>query len=84
MSNRTWMLVSPPSGRRIVSCKWILKRKYASNGSISQYKARLIARGFSQVVGEDYTETYSPVLSMVSFCVMVALFSFLALDTSLL
>ncbi|MCO5574355.1 hypothetical protein L7F22_028138 [Adiantum nelumboides] len=73
VSNRTWTLVPPPPDRRIVSCKWLLKRKYAPDGSISRYKARLVARGFSQVAGKDYSETYSHVLSMVSFRILVAL-----------
>ena len=39
----------------------------------SVVKARLVARGFSQVAGVDFSETYSPVLSMTSFHLLVAL-----------
>ena len=47
--NHTWDLVDRPRNRNLVSCKWIFKVK-----SSSRYKARLVARGFSQEYGLDY------------------------------
>ena len=57
-SNDVWDLVELPNNRRPVGCKWVFKRKTKANGSIEQYKARLVARGFSQKQGLD---TFSPV-----------------------
>ncbi|CAL9010999.1 unnamed protein product [Prunus brigantina] len=58
----TWTLVPPPSHTNIVGCKWIFKVKKNADGTISRYKARLVAQGFSQEYGLDYDETFSPVV----------------------
>ncbi|MCO5549132.1 hypothetical protein L7F22_002598 [Adiantum nelumboides] len=61
-ATNTWELVPPLEHHNIVSCKWLLKKKYHSNGSVDRYKARVVARGFTQQEGVDYFDTYSPVL----------------------
>ncbi|KAM1554345.1 hypothetical protein ACFX1Z_007105 [Malus domestica] len=43
----TWMLVPPPHDRSIVGSEWVYKIKKNPNGSVSRYKARLAAQGFS-------------------------------------
>ena len=45
----------------MVSSKWIYKIKHAADGSIEKYKARFVARGFSQKEGIDTEETFGPV-----------------------
>ncbi|MCO5606886.1 hypothetical protein L7F22_061077 [Adiantum nelumboides] len=69
----TWELVPPPEHHNIVSCKWLLKKKYHPNGSTDRYKARLVARGFTQQEGVDYFDTYLPVQVMSAFRVLIAL-----------
>ena len=59
MKNDVWDVVPRPEGKSIVTSKWIYKIKHAADGSIEKYKARFVARGFSQKEGIDYEETFS-------------------------
>jgi hypothetical protein len=61
LQNNTWELTPLPPSRTAISCKWTYKLKYDSSGQIDCFKARLVARGFTQQYGIDYTETFSPV-----------------------
>ena len=53
--------------------RWIYKVKYAANGSIEKHKARFVARGFSQVEGIDYDETFAPVARYTSIRTVMAI-----------
>ncbi|GBM04743.1 Retrovirus-related Pol polyprotein from transposon TNT 1-94 [Araneus ventricosus] len=60
--NKVWDLVQlPKKEKQPITCKWIFKKKRDG-----KFKARLVARGFMQKEGVDYTETFSPVISMPS------------------
>ncbi|KAI9908341.1 hypothetical protein PsorP6_002827 [Peronosclerospora sorghi] len=54
----TFVEVPLPPGRKAVKSKWTL-----ADGSLDKHKARVVAKGFSQRYGEDYTDTFSPVAS---------------------
>jgi hypothetical protein len=73
MENQTWDLVPLPKGRNIVRCRWIFQTNMAANGEISKYKSRLVAKGYSQVHGIDYTETFAPVAKMDSIRLVLAI-----------
>ena len=64
--NNTWELVDLPPGRKLVQCKWVFKTKFVADGSPLKYKAILVAKGYSQVHGIDYNETFAPVAKMDS------------------
>ena len=64
--NETWVLQDLPPGKKPISCKWVYRIKYNSDGSIQQFKARLVIRGDYQVEGFDYNETFAPVAKMTS------------------
>jgi hypothetical protein len=55
----------------VVTSKWIYKIKHTANGSIEKYKARFIARGFSQKEGVDYEETFAPIARYTSIRVVI-------------
>ncbi|CAI7772574.1 unnamed protein product [Closterium sp. NIES-53] len=57
----TWMLAELPEGRKTVGVKWLLKKKLWPDGTVEKYKAKLVAKGFSQRFGVDYNDTYAPV-----------------------
>ena len=60
-------------GATVVTYKCIYTIKYKADGSIDKYKARLVARGFTQTYGIDYTETFSPVTRLNSIRVILSL-----------
>ncbi|XP_015169201.1 uncharacterized mitochondrial protein AtMg00810-like [Solanum tuberosum] len=60
-TNKTWILVPKSPGINLVRSKWVFKTKLKADGIVDIYKARLVARGFSQLEGIDFEETFSPV-----------------------
>eukprot|EP00253_Pinus_taeda_P017693 PITA_17693 len=73
LANDTWDLVPLPKGRKLVRCKWVYRTKYGPDGKVDKHKARLVTKGFSQVEGIDYTETFSPVAKMNSIRLVLSL-----------
>lgn len=73
MRNGAWELVELPSDKNLVTCKWVFKAKHDANGNIVRFKARLVARGFSQAYGVDYFETYAPVAKLTTYRTIFAL-----------
>jgi len=71
--NKVWNLVDLTDGARSIDCKWVFKSKTNQDGNISIYKARLVVKGFRQVQGVDYDETFSPVPMLKSVRIMLAL-----------
>ena len=65
-ANRTWTLVSFHPFMNVVGSRWVYKIKHKSNGSIERYKTRLVAIGFTQQEGIDYSETFSPVIKQAT------------------
>jgi hypothetical protein len=54
-ANRTWTLVPFHLSMNVIGSRWVYKIKRRSDGSIERYKARLVARGFTQQKGIDYS-----------------------------
>lgn len=71
--NNTFSLIERPPGVNVVSSKWVLRIKKNAAGEIDKYKARLVARGFTQVYGIDYYDTFAPVAKLASFRLILAI-----------
>lgn len=71
--NSAWEVVSEvPPEKTLVQCKWVYKRKFDSDNSV-RYRARLVAKGFTQKPGLDYDETFSPVVRHSTLRLLFAL-----------
>jgi len=75
--NKTWRLKKRSSvtadGKRVLRGKWIFKIKRAADGSVQKYKARWVVRGFEQVEGNDYAETFASVVKPMSYKALFAI-----------
>ena len=71
--NSAWEIVLRLMGKSIVGSRWIYMVKQAADGSVKNYKARFVARGFSRIEGIDYEETFAPVARYSSIWTIHAL-----------
>nr|GEY90437.1 ribonuclease H-like domain-containing protein [Tanacetum cinerariifolium] len=62
--NKTWTCVPRPEGANIVGCMWLFRHKVLADGTLSRYKARLVANGSMQVEGVDVDETFSLIVKL--------------------
>ena len=59
--NDVWDLVPKHSQKNIIGTKWVFRNKLNEQGEVTRNKAKLVAQGYSQQEGIDYTETFAPV-----------------------
>ncbi|WVZ70691.1 hypothetical protein U9M48_019334 [Paspalum notatum var. saurae] len=71
--NQVWNLVEPLDEVRPIECKWVFKKKIDADGNVHIYKAQLVAKGFRQIQGVDYDETFSPVAMLKSIRILLAI-----------
>jgi hypothetical protein len=69
--NEVWHLVPRPN-QNVVGTKWVFRNKQDEHGVVTRNKARLIAKGYSQVKGLDFDETYAPVARLESIRILLA------------
>ncbi|XP_059629759.1 uncharacterized mitochondrial protein AtMg00820-like [Cornus florida] len=69
--NETWELVDLPPGKKTIGCQWICSVKYKANGTIECFKARLVAKRYTQTYKIDYKETFTAKINKI--CVLLSL-----------
>jgi hypothetical protein len=73
LKNKTWTLCPRPPQQNLIQNKWVYKIKRKPDGFINHFEARLIAKGFDQRSGIDYTETFNPVIKPTTIRLVLAL-----------
>jgi len=76
LRNKAWSLVVLPLRNNLVCCKWVYKTKFTIGGHIEKYKDRLVVKGFNQLEGIDYNETFSPIAKMNTIRTIYLSYSF--------
>lgn len=71
LKNNTWELVQLPLGKTLIGCKWVFKLKENLDGSINKYKAQLVAKGYDQQPGLDFSQTFSLVVKPTTIRVVL-------------
>jgi hypothetical protein len=59
--NNTWEMVQRPEGKNVIGSKWIFKNKLNEQGQVIKNKARLVYKGYAQIEGLYFDETFMPV-----------------------
>ena len=72
-ANGTWTLTSLSAGKTSIGCRWVYKIKHRSDGSIERYKALLVSKGFTQLEGVDYQNTFFPIAKIITVPCLLAL-----------
>jgi hypothetical protein len=69
--NEVWHLVPRPN-QNVVGTKWVFRNKQDEHGVVTRNKARLMSKGYSQVEGLDFDETYASVARLESIHILLA------------
>ena len=69
----TWEDAVLPGDRKLVGCKWVYKTKRDEHGRITSHKGRIVAKGYSQIPGQDFDSTSSPVARTTSLRIILTI-----------
>jgi hypothetical protein len=73
MQNHTWELVPLPDGQKAIPSGWVFIIKRKEDGTPERYKARIVAKGYSQRPGIDYHELFAPTFRAATLRLIIAL-----------
>jgi len=71
--NQTWELVPRPKNKNVIGTKWVFRNKLNEDGKVVRNKARLVCKGYAQVEGIDFEETFAPVARLEAIRMFLAL-----------
>lgn len=80
MKNKTQDLIELLEGRKEIGSKWVFCIKRKANGNIDKNWAIVIAKGFFQTKGLDFSETFALVAKLLSIKMLLALIAILDLE----
>jgi len=71
--NNTFEVVDKPIGRNIIDSKWVFKTKKNADGTLERYRARAVVKGYIQVPGFNFEDTFAPVIRYESLSFLLAI-----------
>jgi len=72
-NNETWDKCILLARKKQVGCQWVFTIKHKADGTIERYKVRLVAKGYTQTYGIDYSKTFSPVAKIETIRVLFSI-----------
>ena len=70
--NDVWTLVPKPPHKVIIGTRWVFRNKLDESGKMVRNKARLVAQGYNQQEGIDFTETFAPIARLEAIRILLA------------
>ena len=74
--NKTWELVPRPKDKNVIGTKWVFKNKVNEDGEVIRNKARLVCKGYAQVEGIDFEETFTTMARLEAIRMFLAFASY--------
>ena len=71
--NKVYVEVERPVGKKVIGSKWVLRIKTDAVRKIDKFKARVVEKGFHQIEGVDYDETFAPTVRFESIRNLIAM-----------
>lgn len=71
--SNAWKLVPIPKDKKLVKSRFVFKVKRSVVNDSIILKTRIVAKGFSQVKGEDYGEVFAPVIRFDTLRLLLAM-----------
>jgi hypothetical protein len=68
---RVWAVAQLPPDKKALKGRWFFATKPGADGSNVHFKARFVAKGFTQVAGVDFNATFVPTATFVSLCLLL-------------
>lgn len=68
----TWTIVDRSCGKKVIGCRTVLRNIYKVSRELERWKARIVAKGFSQRPGVDFHDTFAPVARLSSLRTLMA------------
>ncbi|ELR21400.1 GagPol, putative [Acanthamoeba castellanii str. Neff] len=78
--NTTYTLERLPKGRKAIGARWLFKLKRKADGSIDHFKAQWVAKGYLQLPGVDFNETFAPIIQLKNLQLLLAIAAALNLE----
>lgn len=71
--NDVWFLTERPIDKNVIGTKWIFKYKHNEHGIVTRNKAKLVIKGYAQIKGIDFHETFSLVVKLESIRILLSI-----------